>query len=290
MPEHAHGASAFPTEAVIVGLAVVLAVAGLVAGRRQEARGGWPRRRTVLWLTGLAAAVAGALGPTALTDDPDLPVHMVGHLLLGMVAPLLLVLSAPVTLALRSLDVVPARRLAAVLRTPPVRVLAHPVVAAALNVGGLWLLFTTDLWAASHDDPLVALVVSAHVLGAGCLLTASLVGVDPDRHRASFALRSVVAVAALAAHDVLAKHLFAHPPVGVPVAEGELGALVMYHGGDLVDLALLVVLWAQWHRRRGARLARAGGAARGGAGRRTGTETPGGMEAPGGVEAPGASH
>jgi len=246
----------------VVGLAVVLAVASLVAARRQEARSGWPRHRSLLGTAGLAAAVAGALGPTALADDVDLVAHMVGHLLLGMVAPLLLVLAAPVTLALRSLDVVPARRLAALLRSLPVRVVAHPVVAAVLNVGGLWLLFTTDLWSAAHDDPLVALLVSAHVLAAGYLLTASLVGVDPDRHRASFALRSAVAVAALAGHDVLAKHLYAHPPAGVPAAEGEAGALVMYLGGDVVDVALLVVLWAQWHRRRGARQARTASAAR----------------------------
>jgi putative membrane protein len=153
---------------------------------------------------------------------------------------------------LRTLDPVPARRVVRLLRSVPVRVVSHPVVAAVLSVGGLWLLFRTDLWSASHEVPLLGALVSVHVLVSGYLLTASLVGVDPDPHRASFVVRSAVVVLALAAHDVLAASLAVDPPPGIGTGARP-GALVMYLGGDLADLALVVVLWSQWARRREAR-------------------------------------
>ena len=249
---HQHGSSGVPVEAVVLGLAAVSVAAYLLAARRSSTRRPWPRRRGVLWTAGVAAAVAGALGPTAVADHADLVAHMVGHLLLGMAAPLLLVLAAPVTLMLRTLDPVPARRLVRLLRSVPVRVVSHPVVAAVLSVGGLWLLFRTDLWSASHEVPLLGALVSVHVLVSGYLLTASLVGVDPDPHRASFVVRSAVVVLALAAHDVLAATLAVDPPPGVG-PDARAGALVMYLGGDAVDLALVVVLWSQRARRRRAR-------------------------------------
>jgi putative membrane protein len=249
---HEHGSGGLPVEAVVLGLAALAVVAYLLAARRSPTSRPWPRRRSVLWVLGVVAATSGALGPTTVADHVDLPAHMVGHLLLGMVAPLLLVLAAPVTLLLRTLDPVPARRVVRLLRSTPVRVVSHPVVAAVLSVGGLWLLFRTDLWSASHDVPLLGAVVSVHVLAAGYLSTASLVGVDPDPHRASFVVRSAVVVAALAAHDVLAASLVVDPPPGIG-ADARTGALVMYLGGDVVDLALVVVLWSQRARRRARR-------------------------------------
>jgi putative membrane protein len=85
---HQHGSSGVPVEAVVLGLAAVAVVAYLLAARRSSSRRAWPRRRCALRTAGVAAAVAGALGPTAVADHADLVAHMVGHLLLGMAAPL----------------------------------------------------------------------------------------------------------------------------------------------------------------------------------------------------------
>jgi putative membrane protein len=138
------------------------------------------------------------------------------------------------------------------LASPPLRVLTDPVVAAALNVGGLWLLYTTAVFARMHEHPLLHLLVHVHVFATGWLFTVALVSVDPLPHRRSYPIRAAVLVAALAGHDILAKYLYAHPPAGV--ADAELGAMIMYYGGDAVHLVLIVLLCAGWYRLAGRRL------------------------------------
>ena len=89
-------------------------------------------------------------------------------------------------------------------------------------------------------------VVHAHVLLAGYVFTASIVGRDPDPHRASLAMRAVVLVLFIAVHSMLAKWLYAHPPAGVDAVDAQVGSQVMYYGGDVVDVTLLVLLGLGW--------------------------------------------
>lgn len=230
-----------------VGVAAVLYGIALWTSRR---RSPWPAGRAVCWFAGLLCAGL-ALGPVARAAHESFTAHMVGHLLLGMLAPLLLVLGAPVTLALRALPVDDARALARVLRSRIARWVTHPLVAAVLDLGGLWLLYGTaprdgGLFALMHGSALVHAAVHLHILLAGYLLTASLVGRDPDPHRAPLALRAAVLIAFMAAHSMLAKWLFAHPPAGVDALDAQVGSQVMYYGGDVVDVALLVLLGWGW--------------------------------------------
>ncbi|MEC5181912.1 cytochrome c oxidase assembly factor CtaG [Arthrobacter sp. CG_A4] len=120
------------------------------------------------------------------------------------------------------------------LSSAPVQVLTHPVSAAVLNVGGLWVLYTTGV----------------HMLAAGYLFTAALIGTDPDPHRAGYRTRAVVLVAALAGHDILAKTLYAIPPAGVtvPQAQAQAGAQLMYYGGDAIDLIVITIFCYRWYR------------------------------------------
>ena len=60
-------------------------------------------------------------------------------------------------------------------------------------------------------------------------------------------VRCTALVAFLAAHGILAKHLYAHPPAGVVAGSAESAAMLMYYGGDLIDLVLLVMLGRQWY-------------------------------------------
>lgn len=232
--------------AAAVGLLLVAAAyaAGLVAARH---RSPWPAHRTALFAAGLLCVAAALVGPLAEAARSSFTAHMAGHLLLGMLGPLLLVLGAPVTLALRALPVGGARALSRVLRSPLVRGVAHPVVAAVLAGGGLWVLYGTELWSLMHTSPLVHAAVHAHVLLAGYVFTASVVGTDPDPHRASVTVRSVVLVVYVAAHSVLAKRLYAHPPAGVDARDAEVGAQLMYYGGDVVDVALVAGVAAGWY-------------------------------------------
>ncbi len=239
---HQHAAG-LPVVAQVVALAV-LAVLGV--GYLAAVRPPWPTARTLCWLSGLVAAAVAVAGPLAAAGHTDFRAHMVGHVLLGMLAPLLLVGGRPVTVALRALPVRRARLLAAVLRSPPVAVLTHPVVAAVLSVGGLWLLYRTGLHAVTLHDPALHLLVQAHVLVSGYLFTAALVGRDPAAHRPRLAVRAAVLVAAVAAHNVLAKSLVAAPPPGVAPDQAAAAGPLMYYLGAPLEIALFVLLGTEW--------------------------------------------
>lgn len=217
----------------------------------------WPRplRRVAAWLSGCVIAVIALVGPLADSGFAGFAGHMTAHVMIGMVAPLLLVLGAPVTLALRTLDTVPARRISRILRSRPVRVLSMPAVAATLNIGSMAVLYFTPLHSVI-DVPLFHIVLMVHFLLLGTLFTASIISIDPNPHRASIRTRLIVLVLALAAHGILAKLLYAYPLAGLDRADAELGAQVMFYSGDLVDLALMALLLAEWYRVSGRRLLR----------------------------------
>jgi putative membrane protein len=243
-----HGGSGSAAWGYVVVLLVLAAgyLVGVVAAGR--AGRGWAPGRTACWCAGLLAAGAALVGPVAAAADHDFTAHMAGHLLLGMAAPLLLVLAAPVTLALRALPARRARALVRLLGRRPVRLVTHPVTAAVLNAGGLWLLYTSDRHRLTGEHPWLQVAVHAHVLAAGYLFTAAVVGIDPAPHRPGRRVRGAALLAFLAAHAVLAKHLYGHPPAGVPASQARAGAELMYYGGDLLDLAVIVVFWWQWYR------------------------------------------
>jgi putative membrane protein len=253
---HAAGLDVLGVLGPVVGLLALLAYVLLAVRARRRGRG-WPVGRTLAWASGCLLATAAVAGPLASAAATSWTAHMAGHVLLGMLAPLLLVLGAPVTLALRALPVRAARRLTGVLRSRPLRVLTEPGVAAVLDVGGLWLLYGTPLLDLVHEHPLLDVVVHLHVLLAGYLFTAVLVGSDPLPHRRGTRHLLVVLVLALAAHDVLAKRLYAAAG-GMDPLDEQRGALVMYYGGDAVDLALAVLVCARWYRRAGSRTPRSG--------------------------------
>lgn len=230
--------------AVLVA-ALVLYLAGTVRARN---RSGWPPLRTLSWAAGTAAAAAAVTGPLASAAHHDFRAHAAAHLLIGMAAPLLLVLAAPATLALRALPVAAARRLVRLLDSPPVRFCSNPVTAGVLNLGGLCLLYGTPLLPVMHANSAVAALVHVHFLLAGFLFTAAIVGSDPNRHRKSFACRAAVLVLFMAGHAIVAKYLYGHPPEGVAAAEAEAGSVLMYYGGDAVDLVLVILLCGQWYR------------------------------------------
>jgi putative membrane protein len=60
-------------------------------------------------------------------------------------------------------------------------------------------------------------------------------------------VRAVVLVVFLAAHGILAKYLYAHPPPGVPETQAQAGGQLMYYGGDVLDLVLIAIFCWQWY-------------------------------------------
>lgn len=208
----------------------------------------WPITRTPFLVLGVFCMAFAVVGPLANRAYTDFTVHMLCHLLLGMLAPLLIALSAPITLILRTLEVNLARRFSRLLKCWPIRIFSDPIVASVLNVGGLWILYTTDLFIAMHQSFLVYLFVHFHIFFAGYLFTISMIYIDPSPHRRSFIYRAIVLVIALAGHGILAKYIYAYPPPGVRIEQAEQAGMFMYYGGDAIDLILIFIFCLQWYR------------------------------------------
>lgn len=225
---------------------LLLYMIGLFISKRRFSS--WPAYRTICWIAGTILALSAVAGPLAGLARSSFLYHMVGHLLLGMLAPLMMAIAAPVTILMRALPVTKARRISRILRSEPVRIISNPVTASLLNVGGLWLIYTTPIYTWMHDYPFLYLLIHIHVFLAGYLFTISLIYTDPVSHRTSYLFRSIVLILALAAHGILSKYLYAHPPAEVPVHEAEGGAMIMYYGGDAIDLILIIILCLHWYK------------------------------------------
>jgi putative membrane protein len=233
-------------------LAPSIAYLGAARARRSAGRS-WPVRRTAGLVIGMVLVGVAVSPALHALGRHDLRGHMVQHLLLGMFAPLALVLAAPVTLLLGVLPVACRGTVRRVAHSRVLRGLVHPAVAAVLDMGGLYLLYLTPLYAVATTNLLAHHAVNLHVLLAGCLFTWSIAGPDPAPCRPSVTTRALVLVAAGAAHSYLAKLLYARAP-GLPPGgshgsdQVQAAAQLMYYGGDLAELALAVALFAIWYR------------------------------------------
>ncbi|MBP2001534.1 putative membrane protein [Paenibacillus shirakamiensis] len=244
---HVHAlSSVFSLNIVIFIIAIVLYItAALITNRTYRS---WPRSRYFFWIAGVLITALPIIGPLANLAHLDFKAHMVGHLLLGMLAPLLLVLAAPMTLIMRTLPLALARQLSRILKSKLIRFLSDPLIAAFLNIGGLYILYLTDLYMWMQQSMLLHSIVYLHVFFAGYLFTISMIYIDQPAHRTSYVYRAVVFVFALASHGILAKYLYVHPPTGVPSSQSESGSILMYYGGDAIEIVIITILCYQWFR------------------------------------------
>ncbi|MGQ0439850.1 cytochrome c oxidase assembly protein, partial [Bacillus sp. B-TM1] len=124
----------------------------------------------------------------------------------------------------------------------------HLIIGTLLNLGGLWILYTTNLYSMMHKSILLHLFIHFHVFIAGYLFTTSMIYIDPIAHRYSYMYRSIILIVASAGHGILSKYIYAHPPAGVVTAQAEIGGVLMYYGGDFIDIVLIFILCWQWFR------------------------------------------
>lgn len=205
----------------------------------------WPIYRTFLFTSGVVSIVLAIIGPIAEWSHHYFIFHMYSHLLLGMLGPLFIVLSAPITLLLRTLSVQHARKVSHLLKSKYIQTVSHPITASVLNLGGLWILYTTSLFEAMHHSTLLATLVHTHIFLAGYVFTIAIISIDPTPHRTSIKMRSVVLVLYMAGHSVLSKWIYANPPSGVSQLEAENGGMIMYYGGDFIDAIIIIILCYQ---------------------------------------------
>ncbi|GGI10059.1 cytochrome c oxidase assembly protein [Gottfriedia solisilvae] len=233
---------------LLTGLFLMLLIYCYAANFGGNSHKKWPKYRYVTWFLGLTCIAIALVGPIAHSSHINFVSHMYAHLLLGMLAPLFIALSFPLTLLLRTIKVQHARFISRLLKSEIVGFLSNPIIALLLNIGGLWILYTTNLYSSMHQHTLLHLFVHIHIFLAGYLFTISIIYFDPTPHRHHFPYRSICMILFLAGHDILSKYIFIHPPNFVPTEQSQVGGKVMYYGGDLVDLIIIFILCLQWYK------------------------------------------
>ncbi|TYP79782.1 cytochrome c oxidase assembly protein [Paenibacillus methanolicus] len=247
---HAQSTSAVHVAQVSLMLAIAyfllsFAYAALVLAANRKYAKPWPASRSLCWHAGMTLAAGSCVSPLIFQGSNGFARHMVAHLLLGMFVPLLLVYAAPVTLLLRSLPAPVARSFMRLLKRPVMRIIVHPAVGAIVNVGSMWTLYRTSLYAAMHELPVLYATVHVHFPAAGYLFTASVLRHDRWMHDWGFCNRIFWLIISMAGHGILSKGLFASPPAGVPADQAEFAARMMYYGGDVVEITLILILCYQ---------------------------------------------
>lgn len=252
--------------AFAVGFGVFFYLAGV---RRLRARGdAWPVYRTVLWLLGMLLLLWVTCGPINAYQDYLFSIHMVGHMLLTMAIPLCLVPGAPVTLAARAVrkreDGTRGGRewILWAVHTPFAKVVTHPLVAAAVFIGSLWIFYYTDLFRWSLYDHIGHEWMVAHFLISGYLFVLSLVGIDPVQLRLPHPFRLVTLIGVMAMHAffgiaiMMSSGLFVAEWFGsmgrtwgdTPLQDQYTGGGVAWSIGEIPTLILAIVVAIQWSR------------------------------------------
>jgi cytochrome c oxidase assembly factor CtaG len=225
----------------------------------------WPIWRTALFLLGLAALIAALVSPIDTYASVSFAVHMVQHMLLTVVAAPLLMLGAPIRPLLRGL---PAWVRAAIVR-PLARIHAvrtfvhfvrHPLIAAALYVGGLYAWHLPNLYDAALLDARVHLIEHAWFFLSALVFWSVVIDPEPFRATLGYGARlPYLLVLGAAQNTVLGGILSfssrllytAYEGAGTifgmdRVTDQRVGGAIMWVVGDFVFLAAASVAFFLW--------------------------------------------
>ena len=231
-----------------------------------------PRHRTVFFVSGLVAIGLALLSPVEVYEGTLFSVHMVQHMLLQLVAAPLLLAGGPITLALRASSPPVRRRLLAVLQSRVVHAISFPLVAWLLFAAVNWGWHFSTLYNDALENTALHYLQHASLLGAALLFWWPAIGVDPSPWRLPHPLRlfylflampqnSFLGIAIMEAPRVLYPHYATTERAwGLsPLADQELGGVIMWTVGDLaflVGMAVVVWVWVRHEDRRTERLDR----------------------------------
>lgn len=249
----------------------VLAVGLYLAGmRRLRLRGDhWPVLRAVLWVLGWGLFVWATCGAPGIWGRVLFSAHMVMHMAVAMVVPLLLVPAAPLTLALRALPARPDRTwgprevILEVVHSRVLRVLANPVVAAALFFLSLAVFYYSPLFELALTTHTGHLLMMGHFLFTGYLFVWVMIGIDPGPPRWSPLMLLVILFATVSFHaffgvaltgsqDLLAGDFYRAldlPWMADPLGDQRTAGEIAWGVGEAPTLVLAVVVATQWFRR-----------------------------------------
>ncbi|WP_292835166.1 bifunctional copper resistance protein CopD/cytochrome c oxidase assembly protein [Microbacterium sp.] len=252
--------------AFVVGFGLFFYLVGVWRMHRRGDR--WPLYRTILWVCGMLLLLWVTCGPINAYQDYLFSMHMMGHMLLSMAIPMMLVAGAPVTLAARAIrkrddDTRGGREwILWAVHTPFSRVVTHPLFAAAMFIGSLWLFYYTDLFRWSLYDHLGHEWMVAHFLIAGYLFVQSLIGIDPVPYRLPYPFRLLILIGVMAMHAffgiaiMMSSGLLVAEWFGsmgrtwgaTPLEDQYIGGGVAWSIGEIPTLILAMTVAIQWSR------------------------------------------
>jgi putative membrane protein len=242
-----------PDLAILLGTAAY----GWLAHR---ATGGWPTGRAVSWGLAMFALVVALNSAVARYSDVLFWVHMVQHLLLIMIVPILLVWAQPVRLLQGASPGVGAR-LDRLLGTRAVHWLTAPLTGLALYTALVVLTHLTGFQQHSATDGWLRGAELAAYLVCGWLFFFPLLGGELGSWSLPYLFRFLVLALGMGADTLTGVALMltsrplapvyaaAHPGWGPDaLADQEAAGAIMWFGGDLLMMILMVLVAVQWGR------------------------------------------
>ncbi|MDQ2795937.1 MAG: bifunctional copper resistance protein CopD/cytochrome c oxidase assembly protein [Actinomycetota bacterium] len=251
---------------VVAVVAIGAYLAWVVRLRRRGDR--WSVMATLSWVFGWVLMVWATCGAPGVLGRVSFSWHMIEHMVIAMYVPTLLVLGAPISLALRA---IPARGdgsiglrelLLGLVHSRPMRVLANPVVAAALFFSSLAIFYFSPLFGLALTTHTGHVLMVAHFLLTGYLFAWVLVGRDPGPPKWSPSLRLLILLVTVSFHAffgvalmsgtvLLAPDFFATvqiPWIPDVVADQQLGGSIAWAVGELPTLVLAMFVVLDWVR------------------------------------------
>lgn len=255
-----------PLWLLVGAFGIAFYLAGVLRLRRRGDH--WPIYRTVLWVLGMLLLIWVTNGALNAYGHTLFSVHMMLHMLLSMAIPLMLVPGAPVTLAARAVhkrdDGSRGGRewILWIVHNPIAKVLTHPLVAAGIFIGSLWLFYFSDLFRWTLYDHLGHEWMVAHFLISGYLFVMSLVGIDPVPYRFPYAGRLITLIVVMAMHAFFGIAIMSQSGLMVaewfgamgrtwgptPLDDQYTGGGIAWSIGEIPTLITAVTVAIQWSR------------------------------------------
>ncbi|HYO42991.1 MAG TPA: cytochrome c oxidase assembly protein [Candidatus Limnocylindrales bacterium] len=220
------------------------------------------RSRSVAWTLGVLAVLVALDSGIERYDTTLFWVHMVQHMLLTLVAPLLLLSAGPITLVLRAASPETRRRwILPLLHSRVLRLLSFPVVSWVLFAAVMWGSHFSPLFDASLENEWIHRLEHGLFLGSALLFWWPVVGPDPSPWRMRPAAKVLYVGLQMPQNTFLALAIYmSSVPLyqhylttgrtwgPTPLEDQQLAGAIMWLGGDLVFLTVVILLVWAWMR------------------------------------------
>ena len=242
-----------PFAMLVLVAAIVAAVWYVRAEWALSTRGRrWSRKRTISFMSGLAAIVIALQSPVATFTMEYFQAHVIQHLLVMVIAPPLLAMGAPMTLALQTSSRNGKVRLLAFLNSGPFKVLTHPVPVWFLYYFSMFAFFLTFALGFAMDHMWVMDLINLAFLFASTLFWWPIVGLDPIPHwQMSHGVRMANLLIGVPVESFLALALLnnSRPAASMYTLNStHSGAAILWIGAEFFTFLALIPVFLQWVR------------------------------------------